>query len=196
MGLHEFTRECMFVWQSRVGGQQWQQEFNPTINWWDTVTFWRDWNTAWSDISWCDTHLHQLQAPARWPTWWCGCLCRATRWAACREPRPPGSTPRCWLSCRQTDRQNPSCCCSGESFERWLRNTEKSVTSGSVLICFYKQSPHELRVSCGRFHGAERPHVFGSVAELVAGGQLTGQEAQGVKTEDPADKTYDNNDGD
>lgn len=70
------------------------------------------------------------------------------------------------------------------------------MTSGSVLICFYKQSPHEVRVSGGRFHGAERPHVFGSVAELVAGGKLTGQEAQGVKAEDPADKRCENNDGD
>lgn len=30
--------------------------------------------------------------------------------------------------------------------------------------------------------------MFGSVAELDTGGQLTGQEAQRVKTEDPEDK--------
>ncbi len=58
----------------------------------------------------------------------------------------------------------------------------------AFLGCFYKQSPHELRVSGGRFQRAERPHVFGSVAELDTGGQLTGQEAQRVKTEDPEEK--------
>ncbi len=44
-------------------------------------------------------------------------------------------------------------------------------------------------MSGGGFGGAERPHVFGSVAELDAGGQLTGQEAQRVKTEEPKDGT-------
>lgn len=172
----------------------------------------------------CQTHLHQLQAPVCWPTWRCGCLCRATRWATCREPHPPGTTPGCWLSCRQTDMKVTS----GEKLEvrsLFLKTSTfthikikstgcyeihlmaslkylsmnvftlpeeghqawneppraAAVTSGSV----YKQSPHELCVSGGRFCWAERPHVFGFVAELNAGRQLTGQPAQRVKTEDP-----------
>lgn len=38
----------------------------------------------------------------------------------------------------------------------------------------------------GWFGRAQRPHVFGPVADLDTCGQFTGQEAQRVKTEDPA----------
>lgn len=47
--------------------------------------------------------LRRLLGPARWPTCWCDCLCRAMTWAARREPRLPETTPRCWLSCKRTE---------------------------------------------------------------------------------------------
>lgn len=37
--------------------------------------------------------------------------------------------------------------------------------------------------------------MFGPVAELVTGGQLSGQEVQGVKLEDPDDQIYEGKDG-
>lgn len=50
-------------------------------------------------------------------------------------------------------------------------------------------SPHEVGVSGGGRPGAQRPHVFASVAQLHTRGQLTGQEAQGEEAEDPEEET-------
>lgn len=50
----------------------------------------------------------QLQEAARWPTWRCARLCRATRPATCPETRPPGRTPPCWPSYGQTGTETQS----------------------------------------------------------------------------------------
>lgn len=94
----------------------------------------------------CQTHLHQLQAPVCWPTWRCGCLCRATRWATCREPHPPGTTPGCWLSCRQTDMKVTS----GEKLEvrcLFLKNFHLHTYKNQINWLLWNSLDGKLEIS-------------------------------------------------
>lgn len=62
-----------------------------------------------------------------------------------------------------------------------------SFSTNQVKLHFFtRRPPHELLMLDGWFGRAQRPHVFGPVADLDTCGQFTGQEAQRVKTEDPA----------
>lgn len=55
-----------------------------------------------------------------------------------------------------------------------------------------------MHVTNSGFGGAERPQVFGSVAQLDTRGKLTGQETHWIKAEDAGDDMQymnDNSDG-
>lgn len=63
---------------------------------------------------------------------------------------------------------------------------QSATVSVQTRWSFTRRPPHELLMLDGWFGRAQRPHVFGPVADLDTCGQFTGQEAQRVKTEDPA----------